>query len=424
MNILFHHRTRGKGAEGVHIRGVVKGLRQLGHRVAILSLPGAEPEAEAQPSTDIASQTATSESQANANVSAHAAKSSSSQENAESKSGSPSLASRLTEATKYVPEFVFELIEILFNLVSLLRIRKAVKTHATTMIYERYSLFLFSTVWWAKRHNIPVVLEINDSCLVHRVRPLFFKGIARKFERWIFQNATGLVFISTQFKQTSERAYGTIAPCVVSPNGADLDAFQPNPSRRQALRKELKIDDKLVLGYVGAFVHWHGIDWFVEDIASKLADYPNVVLLLVGDGVCFEPIKQAVKQNNIQHQVLLPGRVPHELIADYIDAMDYGILPDSNDYGSPMKLFEFMAMGKGMVAPDFSPVAEVVKDGKTSWLFPANDRAQCINTTLELTRRPDELKTVGEQARRYIEAERQWRHNAEQLMSLVEDKHA
>lgn len=429
MNILFHHRTRGKGAEGVHIRGVVKGLRQLGHNVAILSLPGAEPEAATQANRDVAAQTpaaAPTASETSSPTSAGVTSQSTPapETSTDGKPVSRSLASRLTEATKYVPEFVFELIEILFNLVSLLRIRKAVKDHGTTMIYERYSLFLFSTVWWAKRHNIPVVLEINDSCLVHRVRPLFFKGIARKFERWIFQNATGLVFISTHFKQTSERAYGTIAPCVVSPNGADLDAFQPNASRRQALRNELGIDDKLVLGYVGAFVHWHGIDWFVEDIASQLSDYPNVVLLLVGDGVCFEPIKDAVERNNIQQQVLLPGRVPHEQIADYIDAMDYGILPDSNDYGSPMKLFEFMAMGKGMVVPDFSPVAEVVEDGQTSWLFAANDRQQCINTTLELTTRPDELKAVGENARRYIEAQRQWRHNAEQLMSLVESGHA
>ncbi|GGW87023.1 glycosyltransferase family 4 protein [Alteromonas halophila] len=401
MNILFHHRTRGKGAEGVHIRGVVKGLRQLGHQVSILSLPGAEPEAEEQHQ-----KTAQQDS------------------GPEKKPAGRSLASRLTEATKYVPEFVFELIEIMFNLVSLLRIRKAVRTHSSTMIYERYSLFLFSTVWWARRHNIPVVLEINDSCLVHRVRPLFFKGIARRFERWIFQNATGLVFISTHFKQTSEDAYGTIAPSVVSPNGADLDAFQPDTKRRTQLRKELGIDDKLVLGYVGAFVHWHGIDWFVDEIAGQLGDYPNVVLLLVGDGVCFEPIKEAVARNNIQSQVLLPGRVPHEQIATYIDAMDYGILPDSNDYGSPMKLFEFMAMAKGMVVPDFSPVAEVVEDNKTSWLFPANDREQCIKTTLELTQRPDVLKTVGENARRYIETQRQWRHNAEQLMSLVTTNHA
>ncbi|MEW9798985.1 glycosyltransferase family 4 protein [Alteromonas sp. CYL-A6] len=403
MNILFHHRTRGKGAEGVHIRGVTKGLRQLGHTVSILSLPGAEPEAEEQ-----AAPAKTPSPGATPAPSAD-------------KKAKPSAAAKLADATKYVPEFVFELIEILFNLISVFRVRKAVRQHNAQAIYERYSLFLFSTVWWAKRHNIPVVLEINDSCLVHRVRPLFFKGLARRFERWIFQNATGLVFISTQFKTTAEKGYGTIAPCVVSPNGADLDAFQPDDSRRQALRKQLNIDDKLVLGYVGAFVHWHGIDWFVEEVASRLKAHPNLVLLLVGDGVCFEPIKALVETHDIQDQVLLPGRVPHHLIADYIGAMDYGILPDSNDYGSPMKLFEFMAMAKGMVAPDFSPVAEVVKDGETSWLFPAGDRKACIEKTLSLASERAALDTVGANARRYIEQERQWRHNAEQLMTLIEN---
>jgi glycosyltransferase involved in cell wall biosynthesis len=99
--------------------------------------------------------------------------------------------------------------------------------------------------------------------------------------------------------------------------------------------------------------------------------------------------------------------------------MDFGILPDSNDYGSPMKLFEFMAMGKGMVAPDFTPIAEVVADGETSWLFKANDRESCVEKVLSLSSQVEQQQQVGQQARAYVERERQWRHNAEQLLTLV-----
>jgi len=129
--------------------------------------------------------------------------------------------------------------------------------------------------------------------------------------------------------------------------------------------------------------------------------------------------KDRIKQSQVEEQVILTGRIPHDEVSTYLSAMDFGILPDSNNYGSPMKLFEFMAMAKGMIAPDFTPIAEVVKDNETSWLFPANDRQACIEKTLTLAANKAEQKQVGQKARRYIEAERQWKHNAQQLLSLI-----
>jgi len=392
MNILFHHRTRGRGAEGVHIRGVVKGLTQLGHKVSILSLPGAEPEHEDKSEPKPTAQPAPQKK---------------------------SKFSLLSDLTKHVPEFVFEMFELAFNLIAVIRLKKAVKTHRINMVYERYSLFMFASVWWAKRHNIPIVLEINDSCQVQRVRHLTFKWLAAKIEGWIFRNATGLVFISSRFQQVAKQAYNNIAPSVVSPNAADLDKFIIDENAGTALRVELGIDDKLVLGYVGAFVHWHGIDWFVDLISERLKESPNLVLLLVGDGVAFEPIKKRIEQAGVNSQVIMPGKVEHSMVATYLSAMDFGILPDSNDYGSPMKLFEFMAMGKGMVAPDFSPIAEVVTDNETSWLFPAGDKQACIEKVLTIASDKNSHKKIGLNARAYIERERQWKHNAEQLLSLV-----
>jgi len=398
MNILFHHRTRGRGAEGVHIRGVVKGLRELGHSVAILSLPGADPEDEelAVPKTIEVTHSLPDEKS----------------------KPQKGFLSKLAGLTTHLPEFVFEWVELFFNVISYFRLRREVKDHNIDCIYERYSLFLFASVWWAKRNNVPIVLEINDSCLVHRVRHLTFKGLARKIEEWIFSNATGLVFISSHFQRVAAKAYPNISPSVVSPNAADLDKFIIDREAGIALREQLNIHDKVVVGYVGAFVHWHGIDWFVDMIVEQLKSHPKLVLLLVGDGVCFEPIKKRIEEADVESQIILPGRVEHAQIPAYLSAMDFGILPDSNDYGSPMKLFEFMAMEKGMVAPDFSPIAEVVKHNETSWLFPANNRKACVDLTLSLVEQQAQQRQVGLNARSYIEKERQWRHNAEQIINL------
>jgi len=385
MNIVFHHRTRGRGAEGAHIRGVLKGLRELGHDVVLMSMPGADPEEEDR---DIAVARA-------------------------------GPLRYLTKLTQYAPEFLFELFELGYNIMVLARIGSIIEQRKTDLVYERYALFMFAGVWLAKRRGIPCILEVNDSCLVPRVRPLFFRSIARRVERWTFRNATGLVFISSQFQRTVVEEFGQLPPSVVSPNAADLDLFRIDNEASAKLRKELGIDDQVVLGYVGAFVRWHGVEWFVGRMAKRLKEFPSLTLLLIGDGVCFEPIRELVEREGVAAQVLMPGRVPHHMVATYIGAMDFGILPDSNDYGSPMKLFEFMAMARASVVPDFGPIAEVIRDNENGWLFAANDQAACIDRVLGLVAKPDEYRRVGENARQYIEASRQWRHNAEQLLTLV-----
>lgn len=401
MNILFHHRTRGRGAEGVHISGVVKGLRQLGHEVCILSLPGAEPEVENERLEKPGSSPDVQLSKD------------------ETKPAGNGVFKFITGLTKYLPEFIFEVLELAYNLVAVYRLRKLVKVNNIGLIYERYSLFMFASVWWCRRHGIPIVLEINDSCQVQRVRSLSFAKLASRIECWTFQNATGLVFISSRFKEIAESSYTVIAPSVISPNAADLDKFVIDKESGEVLKQKMGLEGKVILGYVGAFVHWHGIDWFIDEIVERLAEYPDLVLLLVGDGVSYEPIKDRVIKAGVASQVIMPGRVQHTEVSAYLSAMDFGILPDSNEYGSPMKLFEFMAMGKGMVAPDFVPIAEVVKDNETSWLFPANDRQACIEKVLALVSDKEAQQQVGRNARAYIERERQWKHNAEQLMSLV-----
>jgi glycosyltransferase involved in cell wall biosynthesis len=394
MRILFHHRTRGQGAEGAHIRGVVKGLSQLEHSVSILSLPGAEPDS--------------TKNQAVSPTKGYG-----------STPKRKGLFSKFSELTKYMPEFVFEFFELSYNLIAYWRVRKTVNAKKIELIYERYSLFMFASVWWAKRKNIPIILEINDSCLVQRVRPLTLKSLAQKIEKWIFKNATGLVFISSRFKEVATEAYGNIAPSVISPNAADLDNFILDDEKGNDLRVKLGVNNKIVAGYVGVFAKWHGVEWFIDEIVKDLAKSPDLVLLFIGDGVSYAPIQQKISDANVSKQVILTGRVPHNEVATYLSAMDFGVLPDSNNYGSPMKLFEFMAMEKGMVCPDFSPISEVVNDNETSWLFPANDRKACIDKVYSVAKNIADQKRVGKNARAYIEQERQWKHNAKQIISLL-----
>ncbi len=382
MRILYHHRTRGRHVEGVHIRGIVHALRELGHDVTVVSFPGADPEHE---------------------TAAH----------------NPSGRGRLAVLVTRLPGVLFELFELAYNLVTWPRMALAIRRQRPRLIYERYSLFLFATVWLAGRHGIPIILEINDSALVTRVRPLWLKRLARRIEGWCLRRCSGLVFISTHFQQQAQSAYRGIARSVVSPNAADLARFDPARFDIPRLRSERGLDGRVVCGHIGVFALWHGMDVFMDAMTARLDEVPELTLVLVGDGRTLPAIRAMVVERGLSDRVLLPGRVTHDDIPAWIACMDYAVLPDSNEYGSPMKLFEFMAMGVAMVAPDYAPIAEVVDDGRTGWLFPRRQTETCVQRVIELAIQTDERQRVGQAARECIVREHQWRNNAEQLLSLL-----
>jgi glycosyltransferase involved in cell wall biosynthesis len=384
LRILYHHRTRGAGVERVHILGIAEALRGLGHQVDVMSVSGLE--------------------HAESGVAPVTAK---------------GWKWRLIHAiTTRIPEFLFEFLELAYNVVAAWRITKYVNQCRPELIYERYSMFLWAGVWVAKRHGISIILEVNDSAAVERVRPLFFVALARRIERWIFRNCSGIVFVSGQFQREVVEHFGELAPSIVSPNGADISQFSPSAELRERTRRELKVENKVVCGYVGAFVHWHGIDWFVRDIIDEMKRQPELVLLLVGDGRLYDEIQRLVADRGAAQRILLTGRVPHAQVSSLIAAMDFAVLPDSNTYGSPMKLFELMAMGIGVVAPSFSPVCEVVDDQKTGWLFPARDHQACVERVLMIAGQREEQSHVGTAARHYIAEHRQWKNNVNQLLAL------
>ncbi len=382
--VLYHHRTQGKAVEGVHIRGVTDALRAEGVPVDVMSLPGADP------------------------YSSPAAMSPTTQ------------ATRLMKSVAKFPEPLFELTELAYNAVAGWRIMKYLWANRDVkLIYERYSLYMFVTILIAKSRGIPIVFEVNDSAIVERVRPLFFRSIATIIERFIFKNADGLVFVSQIFRDRISAEYGSIAKSIVTPNAANIAQFSHTPEQRHAARAKLGVEGKVVCGYLGAFVPWHAIDEFVYTIAKRLEDSQHLCLLLVGDGETYPKVTRYVQEHNLQNRIILTGRVAHKEVPGLLAAMDMAVLPSAGDYTSPVKLFEFMAAGIPAVAPDFEPIKEVLKEGQNGWMFKAKDIEATVEAVLKLSQNADELKRVGENAREYIRTERQWRNNVLQLAQFV-----
>ncbi|MFT4255930.1 MAG: glycosyltransferase family 4 protein [Pseudoxanthomonas sp.] len=381
--VLYHHRTQGKAVEGVHIRGIVDALRAEGVAVDVLSLPGADPYS------------------------------------------SPKAMSPTAQARRWMgwltrlPEPVFELAEAAYNLVSGWRVLRCLRRHRDTdFIYERYSLFLFATVLVARWLRVPVILEVNDSATVQRVRPLFFQSLATRIEAWTFRNAAGLVFVSGVFRDRVLGKLGLDVPAIVTPNAANIAKFSFTPAQRQQARLRHGLGDSVVCGYLGAFVPWHAIDRFVHAIADRLHEAPELKLLLVGDGATFAEVRDFVQQRGLDDRIVLTGRVAHDEVPALLAAMDIAVLPSAGDYTSPVKLFEFMACAVPPVAPGFAPIHEVLAEGETGWMFPPEDLHAAVEAVIAHSRDSDELHRVGRNARAYIGKHRQWRNNIVQLVQF------
>jgi len=200
--------------------------------------------------------------------------------------------------------------------------------------------------------------------------------------------------------------------CVV-PNGVEVGAFEGVDGR--ALRAQLGLGARCVLGFVGSFQPWHNVELLMRALA-RLAD-PSFHVLLVGDGPAREATLEAARRLGVADRVTAVGAVDPGRVAELIAAFDVGVLPGTNDYGQPMKLLEYAAAGRACVAPDMQPVREVLEDGVTGLLFPPGD-CPALAAALERLARDEPLRRrLGERARRCIPPDASWRERARTLLA-------
>lgn len=388
MKYLYHHRTQGLNVEGVHIRSICNALVNLGNHVRLVSV------------------TSTNDDYSKAPMSKQ-------NNNPNNKPG------LLKSLAKKLPEPVFELLEIAYNLYAFFRLWKIIHTYRPQRIYERYSLFLFSTLILGKIYGIPVIYEINDSAQLVRLRPLFFKPLAAYIERIIFSRSSGLVFVSKRLREIILGAYPTInTKNIISPNASNKNIFFYDEKRKEKSKSMLDLTNKTVCGFIGCFAFWHGVHHFMEKIAPKLKQHPNLVLLLIGDGETLPTVKAIVEKYELSKQVILTGNVPHGEIIDYVSAMDFSVLPSSNEYGSPMKMFELMGAGVPLVAADYPPIVEILEDGKDGWLFPQGNFDACIDLLIDIHKHPEKISDAANLAEQKIHKHHQWHNNVSDLETL------
>jgi glycosyltransferase involved in cell wall biosynthesis len=157
----------------------------------------------------------------------------------------------------------------------------------------------------------------------------------------------------------------------------------------------------------------------IEAVKSIRAEHPEMKVLLVGDGPEMENLKQTAVRLGMEREVVFPGPVTRDEVPAYIDAMDICVLPDSNAFGSPIALFEFMAMGKPCIVPDLGPMRDVIDDGVTGIIFPRGDYEALKKALLMLVEDLILRNQLGARAKQAVFETHTWAANARFVVQLA-----
>jgi glycosyltransferase involved in cell wall biosynthesis len=391
MRILYHHRTRGTGVEGVHISGVIDSLKGLGHRV-----------------TEVALVSAAGESK-----------------NRELEKKPRAMRKLLFSMAKHAPNKLFRIAELVYGCTAFLKIARVLRRERHDLLYERYAYFNFGGIVASKIFRVPVILEVNIVTTLNDVRRMEFRRIARYIEGKLLGSADA-IFVVSDFLKDHLVSRGVKEEKIhIQPNAfsaAGAHAADGGLAVKESL--ETLTSGKVVIGFLGRLVPWYRLDCLLKVFHSMHRRYPDTCLVLVGDGTERGLLESMATELGIGESVHFCGDVSHEQALGLLESFDVGVIPSTNPWGSPMKLFEYMGMGVPVVAPDLDVITSVMRDGAHGRTFPLDDFAEMERVLEALVVDPALRKKMGEDARAHVMANHTWNRVAENILCVAQEMSA
>jgi len=287
------------------------------------------------------------------------------------------------------------------------------------VVYQRHTAFNVAGAVLSRVKGVPLVLEFNSSEVwkgrhwggLHLIR------LASLVEQINLAAADRIVVVSCALRD--QLLLDGVPPekIVVNPNGVDPRRFEAVDAT--ALRHQLGIAPNVTIGFTGTFGVWHGIPTLAEVIPTVLAQRPGVRFLLVGDG----PLRRLIPRSDA---VIMPGMVPHDDVPAYLAASDILLAPHGSQvdggefFGSPTKLFEYMAAGRAIVASAVGQIAEVLAHDETALLVPPDAPEALCRAIVRLVDDGCLRQRLGQAAKLTATQQHTWRHNAERLLGSLD----
>lgn len=373
MKILYSHRTRSADGQWVHISALTGALRAAGHDVTMVG-----PDGDGARRLDAGG-------------------------------GGGGIKSLL-------PAPLYECAEVAYSVPAYRRLAAAAGRIAPDVLYERYNLYFHAGVWLKRRTGLPMILEVNAPLAHERALhgDLALKGLAARSEGAIWRAADMVLPVTDALADFVRRAGVPEERIDVVQNGVDDDflAFaDPTP-----VRARYGLADRLVLGFTGFVRDWHGVDRVLRFMASS--PRRDLHLLMVGDGPARAGLEALARELALTDRVTFTGVVQRPAMPAHVAAFDIALQPAVVDYASPLKLFEYMAQAKAVIAPAAPNIREVLTHGEDGFLFEAGGFEAALAT---LAAEPALRDRLGMNARNTLIArDYTWAGNARRVAAMAE----
>ena len=332
--------------------------------------------------------------------------------------------------------------ELLYNFYAKNRLKKEILKFKPDFIYHRYRGYSFFIAKIAKELKIPLILEFNSfdtwkmkhwvgkskSLLKEFIKKYLLYSIVKWIENYNLKKAFLITTVSQPLKEDLLKLGISEEKILVNPNGVDLEKFNPkieNRIKTKELKLKLGIKDKeITIGFSGTFGLWHGIPQLTEAIdiilSEKLINY--IHFLIIGEGSLRN---EMIKKLNKYKNVTFTGIIPYSEIQNYLALCDILVsshcpqIDGREFFGSPTKLFEYMAMGKGIVASELGQIGEILKDGKTAILVKSGDVRDLVRGIIFLAKNRKIRERLGENAKKEVNRSYTWKKHTNRILDKL-----
>ncbi len=303
-----------------------------------------------------------------------------------------------------------------------------------SLVYERYSLFSFAGIAFAKSHNLPYVLEVNspliEEALLHR--HLHMRELADSVANYLFTNANKIIAVSQEVANyivnVSPTANVAVAPNAVNPTRFQRCQIQNNHSSsedRTIATSLSHLEGAFTVGYLGSLRPWHGLNNLIEAFATFSKKTTNAHLLIIGDGKNVRPQLEAMCQNlGITDSVTFTGEAANADVPEYLSHCDTLVAPYpaiDNFYFSPLKVFEYMASGKPIIASDIGQISELFKNKESALLTEPGNIPELVEAMQLISADPQLAKRLATTAYDNARALHSWDTRMNQILQIFNE---
>ncbi|HEY9103464.1 TIGR04063 family PEP-CTERM/XrtA system glycosyltransferase [Chitinimonas sp.] len=279
-----------------------------------------------------------------------------------------------------------------------------------------------------KRLGLPVVYEVRafweDAAVDHGTTTegsLRYR-MTRNLETYALKRADHVTTICEGLRSDIVARGIPSERVTVIPNAVDIESFDLGGVADEELKAKLGLTGCTVLGFIGSFYAYEGLDLLLEALPRIIASLPDVRVLLVGGGPQDAALKAQAQRLGLEKYVVFTGRVPHQEVHRYYDLVDVLAYPRHSmrltELVTPLKPLEAMAQGRLLVASDVGGHKELIQDGQTGMLFRAGSAESLAQAVLQLLARREYWRELREAGRRFVETERNWRVSVSRYVDI------